>query len=64
MDNNRQKDAEEIQDIIRYYEELNKPEIDKAKLGAIWLDTDTGTLKICNKIIHGVRYWSVIKTHG
>lgn len=63
MENNRQKDAEEIQDIIKYYEELNKLETSKPKLGDVWLDTRTGTLKICNKIIHGVRYWSVINNH-
>lgn len=63
MKNNRQKDAQEIQDIITYYEELNKIELNKAKLGDVWLDTDTNTLKICNKIIHGVRYWSVVKNN-
>lgn len=61
MKNNRQKDAEEIQGIIKYYEKLSELETNKVKLGDIWLDTDTGNLKICNKIIHGVRYWSLIK---
>lgn len=60
MDNNRQQDIDDIQAIIEYYENLHKPDIKTAKIGDLWLD-DNGTLKVCNKILNGVRYWSVIK---
>lgn len=61
MENDRQKDVQEIQNIIEYYENLREEQkLSPAKIGDIWID-DTGTLKVCNRIINGVRYWSVIK---
>lgn len=53
----RQKDNEEIQNIIEYYENICKPP-KIAKLGDLWLNTDDGSIKVCNKILNGVCYWS------
>jgi hypothetical protein len=57
MKTNRQKDNEEIQNIIKYYENNNQ-KFETAKLGDVWFDTDNVSIKVCNKILNGIRYWS------
>jgi hypothetical protein len=61
MKTNRQKDNEEIQNIIKYYENDCKPP-KTAKLGDLWLNIDDGSMKVCNKILNGICYWSDVWT--